>query len=103
MKNEKRKEEEQEMEREIRKRDAQKYFDSWKAKKDDKLKEQHHKKVEERKQKKKLEEEEKDDKRKSATKVFENWYAKIYDFRVFSKFLTYRPVLKIHSGKFKFC
>lgn len=62
------------MEKEIKRRDAQKYFDSWKAKKDNQLKEQHKKKMEERKNKKKLEEEEKDEKRKSAINLFENWY-----------------------------
>jgi len=67
------KELEKEKEKNLKARDAKKYFESWKAKKDEELKEKHMKKKEEQRNKKKNEEEEKQEKSLSARKVYENW------------------------------
>jgi len=67
------KELEKQTEKNLKARDAKKYFESWKAKKDEELKEQHHKKKEEEREKKKKEEKEKRDVKKSSQKAFENW------------------------------
>ena len=69
------KELEKQTEKNLKARDAKKYFESWKAKKDEELKEQHHKKKQEERERKRKEEEEKQDKSKNAGKVFDNWLA----------------------------
>ena len=68
------KELEKEKEKNLKARDAKKYFESWKAKKDEELKEAHLKKKEEQLNKKKKVEEEKQEKSLSAQKVYENWW-----------------------------
>ena len=67
------KELEEQTEKNLKARDAKKYFESWKTKKDEELKEKHQKKKEEGREKKRREEEEKREKSKSAQKVFDNW------------------------------
>lgn len=64
---------EKQTEKNLRARDAKKYFESWKTKKDEELKEQHQKKKEKQRDEKRKEQEEKQEKRESAQKVFENW------------------------------
>ena len=73
-KEEKKKEEDKELEARIKKKDAVKFFDSWKAKKDEELKETHRKKKQEVKQKNRKKEEDKQEKVKSASKVYDNWW-----------------------------
>lgn len=67
------KEVEKQKEKNLKARDAKKYFESWKTQKDEVLKEQHQKKREEQRSKKKKEEEEKQEKTLNSQKVFENW------------------------------
>lgn len=67
------KELEKQTEKNIRARDAAKYFETWKTRKDEELKEQHVKKRQERREKKTKEIEESQDKKKFSQKAFENW------------------------------
>ena len=67
------KELEKQKEKNLKARDAKKYFESWKVKKDEELKEEHQKKKEEQRNKKKKEEEKKQEKTLSAQKVYEDW------------------------------
>ena len=67
------KELEKQTEKNLRARDAKKYFETWKSKKDEELKEKHHKKKEEEHEKKKKAVEETQEKKKFSQKAFENW------------------------------
>ena len=67
------KELEKQKEQNIRARDAKKYFESWKAKKDEELKKEHHKKKEEEVNKIKKNEEEQKEKTVDSQKAFDNW------------------------------
>lgn len=67
------KELEKQKEQNLRARDAKKYFESWKAKKDEELKKEHHKKKEEEVNKIKKNEEEQKEKTVDSQKAFDNW------------------------------
>lgn len=67
------KELEKQKEQNRRARDAKKYFESWKAKKDEELKKEHHKKKEEEVNKIKKNEEEQKEKTVDSQKAFDNW------------------------------
>ena len=67
------KELEKQKEQHVRARDAKKYFESWKAKKDEELKKEHHKKKEEEVNKIKKNEEEQKEKTVDSQKAFDNW------------------------------
>ena len=67
------KELEKQKEQNLRARDAKKYFESWKAKKDEELKKEHHKKKEEEVNKIKKNEEEQKEKTIDSQKAFDNW------------------------------
>ena len=60
-------------EKNLRARDAAKYFESWKSKKDEELKERHRKKKQEQREKKTKEMDESQEKKKFSQKAFENW------------------------------
>ena len=67
------KELEKQKEQNVRARDAKKYFESWKAKKDEELKKEHHKKKEEEVNKIKKNEEQQKEKTVDSQKAFDNW------------------------------
>lgn len=67
------KELEKQKEQNLRARDAKKYFESWKAKKDEELKKEHHRKKEEEVNKIKKNEEEQKEKTVDSQKAFDNW------------------------------
>ena len=67
------KELEKQKEQNLRARDAKKYFESWKAKKDEELKKEHHKKKEEEVNKIKKNEEQQKEKTVDSQKAFDNW------------------------------
>ena len=67
------KELEKQKEQNLRARDAKKYFESWKAKKDEELKKEHHKKKEEEVNKIKKNEDEQKEKTVDSQKAFDNW------------------------------